>query len=625
LNIVKINKHFTCSFLLNKLYMKKYFFVLFWLITFLVPLNIIKAQVVVYDVFTNQSIEVNIYYKEIIPEQPFIKGKIELNYLSLIENSAAAKSINKQAMDICLQYLNKEAAYLKLHAEMAKKQDVLNELNNSKNQIRHRQENASNLSPNLSGINCNVVSLISDVLLFEIKFQFKSSYGMEDNDILILHYYNANLKTGQVQPWKNNMNNSQLDKIQKLISPKLNETYNLATSKLDFNELSMLEEEDEYEEEYDEDYENEENEGKKSTGTDSKTIECEDICERINLKEADIYWYGWGLMISFQPYSHSSKIFMGRPFSIFIPLQEAKEILASIPEFAFVQKLKQPETKLRNFNYDKLVNSIGELRKEPKIQDVIQKNLLNKIPKTMVMESFQLFENREKNYRAKSIYEFNTNGKLISKMEYNDREELNRSYFYDYDKAGNIILITKKAQRGEEETEAFHYDTNANLNHKIFISGSSNFIKHNYFYNGNFIYTYEQGLLDYEDKAKIKQMVFDGKEFCLENVCYILDSSGVTKGLKANKYTMNQGQVGRDGQGRIIQTHFENDRYNFYFNYDSLGRFAIYQSFQYHNPEVELQYHYEGNSMFPYKQTKLSTRSGNNTMELENYTWEFFE
>ncbi len=242
----------------------------------------------------------------------------------------------------------------------------------------------------------------------------------------------------------------------------------------------------------------------------------------------------------------------------------------------------------------------------------------------MAMESFQLFENREKNYRGKSIYEFNAKGKLISKLEYNDREELNRSYFYDYDKAGNNILITKKEQKGEEETEAFLYDKNANLCHKIFISGSVNFTKHNYFYNGDFIYTYEQGLLDNEDKAKIKQMVFDGNEFCLHNVCYVLDSLGLIKGLKANKYTSNQGQVGRDGQGRIIQTHFENDRYNQYFNYDSLGRFDIYQSFQYHNPEVEIQYHYEGNSMLPFKQTKLTTRNVT-IMELENYNWEFFE
>ncbi len=53
--------------------------------------------------------------------------------------------------------------------------------------------------------------------------------------------------------------------------------------------------------------------------------------------------------------------------------------------------------------------------------------------------------------------------------------------------------------------------------------------------------------------------------------------------------------------------------------------FAIYQSFQYQNPEVEIQYHYEGNSMLPYKQTKRTTRNGNIIMELENYTWEFFE
>lgn len=591
---------------------RKYILLKLSLLAFLCFIEINMCAKQVYDVFNNQSIELNYIYKELIPEQAYLKNKVDVKCVQFypIANKVYA-SLNKKVFEICTNYLNNEAAYGVLNKEIRQRLTVYQEILESNNSYSSRYENYEKPIIELQSIHCDALSFIANHIFIEVKFslssEVSSSYQNINESMSISHYYVVDLESSSISEWKNKLNASQIEILQSKLSPSINETYSLLTSKLKQSEITMLHQEEEH----------------SKVDTSEQLINCKNICERINLQEADYYWHGSGIVICFQNYTQSSKIYNGKGFSLFVPFNDAMYLVNTIPQLAFLKHLKQPVNAQNNFNYWQILTDLSSFRIAPNIQELVGSALNIQHPKSLVMKSYQVFENGKQNYRGQAKYDFTAQGKLLYKAWNDEREKIIQTDYYDYDEANNLVSHTKK-NRDDEEVEIYKYDNSKNLVSRKAIS-NSNITSQEYFYNGNYFYETEYSTFQIHREQEMKQSVFNKQQLCVGDVCYIFNEYGRINGINSTKYIFNQAQIGKDEKGRIIEVHLENDRDNYYFTYDSLNRFVKYEYFQYQNPVIELEYFFESSNLLPYKQVKVSTNYGNHIVELEEYVWEYFK
>jgi hypothetical protein len=566
----------------------------------------------VYDVFANKYYEYVLRSKDVIPEVKYFKTEVDVTYFEMVNtDDVILKNINDKMFNLTSSYIKDNTKALDLYTELRERTKVYTEIENSQNtNYQYRNNYTSEPVLVLTDIESNAVSMVAGKMFFEITFEFRipSSNSRYDNELLITHYYIADLSTGTIERWRNTLNPSELIAIQDKLSKRINETYNLVTSKLDISDLALIDIEDEEDEE----------------GNPVKKQEvCKDICTRIDLKEADFYWFAWGMMIRFQSFTYSSKIFYGSSFSLFIPFEEAVTTFAAVPQFYFINQITPPSTLISNFNPWQYIMEIGEVRRAPEIDQLLKLNQLNKIPKTLVIERHQLFENGKSNFQNKAYYDFNPDGQMLSKRVVNEKGKTYNSEFFSYDNEGNLLEIIKRNYRDEESSETFSYDSRKNLVSMKNI-GDDEISEYLYYYNGNYIYRFDMTNLLEPDQSQLQRYSAKNRKFCFTNMCYVLDEQGRVKGIKSGKYVYQQGQIGRDKQGRIVESHFERDRYNYYWNYDSINRLTSWQMYEYENPKREFKYFYDQGSTFPFR--RLDTRSSysNKTILEELYEWKFF-
>ena len=88
------------------------------------------------------------------------------------------------------------------------------------------------------------------------------------------------------------------------------------------------------------------------------------------------------------------------------------------------------------------------------------------------------------------------------------------------------------------------------------------------------------------------------------------------------KYQHNDVQIGFDERDRLIEAHSENDRYNYYYEYDAQDRLIKYSYYEYQKLEKEVVFFYKDNKKLPYLQKRQSLT--NKTFEEETYDWEYW-
>jgi len=368
---------------------KIYSFVL--IISFLIASKPLFSQV--YDVFTNETLEMisGSRWKKINPINSVFKQEIEIKFFEIASaNTAALKSINSQAYDLCHEYITNETKSQELIDEINQRLKVEAELQNSINHRRGwRNANDSKAPYILSEIRSNIISMVTGKIFIKLEFTFVQRSGSRysrDDKMKISHYYIANLNDGEIKRLKTNLSKTQLAKIEKKISKKLNDSYDQISPKRKLSELELIRSNREY-------YGDEDEEE-----LDSAKIaeEYKDVCVRIDLSEADFFWFGWGLMLRFQSYTNSSKIYYGNSFQIFFPLKEAKKIWGSMPNFSFIKELSQPKTNLHDFNDIQLNNTIFDYQRAPSIENLLKINPLNKIPKKSVIKDSTIMRNQRR-------------------------------------------------------------------------------------------------------------------------------------------------------------------------------------------------------------------------------------
>lgn len=566
----------------------------------------------IYDVFTNESIEIlNSRYKEINSRNSIFKNKVEIRYFTIKDNEIKSViSINNQALSICMNYITNEAMSLKLMSELDQRLLVSNELEDSRNDDYGSREDCSNqVLPKLEEIKSSIISMVANKLFIKVEFEFDIKNRGEDR-IDITHYYIADLKIGKISRLKNNYSNKQLKNIQNKISAKLNRNYSQANSEIKLSEIELLKSNTNY---YEED--------------ESAINESKDICSRINFQEAKFYWYAWGIIVEFQGFTNSSKIYYGRAFQLFIPYEEAKIVFENIPQFAFIKNISLPNSSINNFNINGFHKSMSLFRKPPEIEDAILLNKAEAKPKSLIVKRFQILSNAKATNLYKTEYEYDINGNILSKTLYQGgKNGFYNSTYYSYDSSALLISEISKNRSNHEISKEYSYDENNNLI-SIVERGSryDGTTVRQYFYSDNSVYSIsiDNSILDTRNYLR-KIVLEENRIYNSERSYYVLNENNEVNGLVDRHNYNNNGQIGRDSLGRVTETYFELDRYVYYWNYDSLNRiseFLYYEGFVF---KSEVEFLYKENSTFPYKRVFTRFNYSRNTVEIEEYDWTLF-
>jgi hypothetical protein len=572
--------------------------------------ELLASDYIVYDVFNNKEIKFISKYKEVQSVQLNLSVEVDVTYFGFDSSGFSVKeSINKKISELSINDWTTENGSQKIRNEL--KQRVANylEIINSSRKYRNGYyTNKFEYSPSIKSIDCKPVSVYQNYLMFSLNYEFNLNGNQDyiDDELVISHYYKVNLITGEVSQVVNNLNQSQLELISKRLSQKFNDKYLLQTAKLNQDELI--------------DYNDDEEEEYGINIKDENGVVCKDICEKINFKEADFIWYGWGVEISFQDYTRSSSIYNGRSFGLFLPYNECFLISDILQDFKFTSLLKTPRTSLKDFSYFNLIKKFNDLNIIPPIEKVVADNALrSKKVKTINIESYQLFDNDQKNFRGIFIYDLDTQGNLLSKSTSNEKSKPIAFDVYTYSNTGKLKSLQSK---GNKSSEVYFYDNLGNLLEKS-IQDPYGITDTRFFYNENYVYMIEEQGKDFVSHENIKKIKIGKEEWCLWNSCYLLDKNLRPLGIKSNTGRYEQFQIGHDEKGRVIETHRDFDRYHNYFNYDSLDRIVSFQTYDSQNPTMVIDYFYEGAEMLPFQQIKRSIQSG--TVEMEKYSYEYFD
>ncbi|MBI1267044.1 MAG: hypothetical protein GC193_06375 [Cryomorphaceae bacterium] len=571
------------------------------------------ASTPLYDVFNHTSISFSNYVVERKADNNFVRVPIDLVYLHITSpENDRVKAFNDKMLPLLHSYLDREGEFIKVLNDLRRKTDTYNRIIGSNaSEFDRDGEIAPGALPTLQGIDSKAISYVADRVFFEVTFDFEIPSGQgyssrDDREFTVRHLYVGNLQTGKITRLNDVLSSAEYESLELRLSKRINEMYALATSKLNPYELKLIDDL------YDEEEEGEEQQ---------QVAACEDICPRVLMQEAEIYWSSWGVLVNFPEFSQTSEIFGGRGFSIFVDYKEAREILGQKEAFSFLNQLNVGATTRRNFNYWDVIETIGNMRKIPTAKDVAEMNGATPKPRSMSLKSYQLFKDYARNYRNNTVFTFNPYGDVVEEKMFNEHGGLYYVKNFTYDAFGNKTSETHKAEHGREDkkSEMYLYDDRGNLLKRTMID-EEDIRSFNYFYNGDYVYMMEHNLLDTDHSEQFNQIKLGSGEMCINDNCYILNAAGKVMGIRARKYIYQQGQIGYDSKGRVVETHLENDRYNYYFVYDDTDRLVQYLGFENQSPTLEVTYAYNGNGKLPISQLKIS-RNGE-TVELEEYEWE---
>jgi hypothetical protein len=571
------------------------------------------ASTPLYDVFNHTSISYSNYVVERNADNSFVRVPIDLVYLHITSpENDRVKAFNDKMLPLLHSYLDREGEFVKVLNDLRRQTDTYNRLVGSNNVGYDRdREIAPGALPTLQGIDSKAISYVSDRVFFEVTFDFEiptgQGYGSrDDRKFTVRHLYVGNLQTGKITRLNDVLTTAELESLELRLSKRINEMYALATSKLNPYELKLIDGM------YEDDDEGEEQQ---------QVAACEDICPRVLIEEAEIFWSSWGVNFNFPEFSRTSEIFGGRGFSIFVDYKEAREILGKKEAFSFLNQLNVATNTRRNFNYWDVIETIGNIRKIPTAKDVADLNGAQPKPKVLSLKSYQLFKDNSRNYRNNTIFVFNPYGDVLEEKMYNEKGGVYYSKNFTYDALGNKTSESRQSEDGRKDSssEIYVYDDRGNILKRTMIDDEIIHTFH-YFYNGDYVYMMEHNLLDTDHSEQFNQIKLGNGEMCINDICYILNAAGKVMGIRGAKYIYQQTQIGYDSKGRVVESHMDNERYHHYFIYDDTNRLVQYLGFENQSPTLEVTYAYDGNSKLPKSQLKVS-RNGE-TVELEEYEWE---
>lgn len=601
-------------------------FVLF--LVFFHQVNQMKAtDLQIIDVFNNKPLSFKQVYKEVKATQVNVFGETQvITYVPENANTAPLKKISDRMLAITNLDWNNEGSFLLLYKEAKNKIGVYLELINSQNYRNDYGENddENRSIPRLKEVECKPISVKDQLIWYRIEYTFEISSRNRDDqhEVKVNHYYTANSITGEVNQIKNSLNQNSLETVTKKLVPYFTHDYLIRTEKLSAPEIVESEGgEGEYEEDQDENVDRIHHPMQSMLGKDSTEI-CRDLCEHLNFSEADFYMFGWGIVVEFPKFSRSSKVYGGDAFSIFMPYNKAELLRPYLPAIYFPATGKNISTSIKGFNEKKLIENIGKISNFPSIESIVAQQSGNNKVKSIFINSYQLFNDDKSNYRGQFTIKLDSTGKITERRYENENKVLVSKEFLRYDKLNRLIESNRNGDRYNTESNYYFYDVNDNLLSHFSSDENSTYSEY-FFYNNNYVYRINIGNLVVNCDDGIANYVVSGNEITFGGVTYVMDQNNLPSGMRKAKYSYQQFQVGHDDKGRIIESHFENDRRNCYFDYDKENRIVRCQNFEYQNPSIILDYYYSEEQPLPLKNLKRSIQ--NNILEKEEYSYEYYE
>jgi hypothetical protein len=574
----------------------------------------------IYDVFTGTSVETANLLRKIEPKIKFVKGEIDFSCLHIQnDETAIIKTVNEKILELFTSYFESEVNFLPVYRKMEKRIEEFNKMFNSKNSNNYRDNSADNMACRLNDAECVEVSLVSNLLFFRVNFDFWLNTGYNEGiEFTVSDFYYIDLLTAKITALEFEWNEAQKERIMASFKDILNTEHALLVSNLDedYFEDFFTDEDDDYDDDEDVDSKNKKD---KLPGS----FRLKDVSGYINLNEAKVYWLGWGLMFEFQKYSSSSSIYFGNPFKLFIPLDKAKKMMEGIPEFTFIKNLKSPVNNQKNMNFYTVSQKANDIHYPSDIKDWVLNYEGKNKPKAVNIKYYQVLEDATKTNETKRKFEFDKKGNITEEFSF-DKEGKKYLYTeYKYNDVGNILAKRKIDKDGNViDSDKYIYDENGNLI-EIIYSGGGDLRVVRYFYSGFYIYQMDWQYFDENRENEIHQNYYDGNEIRWGDLSHFLNDSGKITKVISGKYTYRQFQVGRDEAGRILEVHRENDRYNRFYQYDSLGRIESIKDFENSRTYGIENYFYEGTFDMPQKIEFNKLSGGNNTYQVQEYSWEF--
>jgi hypothetical protein len=494
-----------------------------------------------------------------------------------------------------------------------KKFELNNEIKakiNDYNTLKYRNNNRfesgveNDFNSNLKSIDINILSICNNVITFFQNYEYiinKSNGRYNDNDIeiYITKYYTIDIYSQKIMPLKANFKEANLEKVEQELFPFVNQYV---------NEIKQYFEENPEEEPEEAEYDDE-----SETGYYRRDdIKKDKLNPKIDIKDADFYWFGWGLILKFPDYCKSSYISNGESFSVFIPFDKCKSTLNLFPSYLSFKQLLKPSHQFNNFDYFEVINDYNNFRQDPSVTSLFKINNVLEKPKKLTASSYQTFKNNQRNYRGDFIYEFNQKWKSFQQMA----AKTTYSYFVE-DENGKQ---SKRMNTAAAQKANYIYDEKGNLIvRKSDEPGAGG--DYYYFYNQENCYSFNTESSRNFGDEKITKTSFKNGELCLTDVCITFNNNMQVVAIKMLKNQQYASEIGFDEKGRLVEAHTENDRNNYYFEFDANDRLIKYSTYDFQKVLKELVYFYKDQERLPYLQKKHTYN--NDIFEEESYKWEY--
>jgi hypothetical protein len=574
-----------------------------------IAVNSFSQSNVMFDVFANTEYNYQNKYKEVKDFELSLKGEIDIEYAALRnEKGLNFDKLNKSIENLALNEWKDSKKKYELNNDIKAQIVKYNDFKFRKND-RNSRAVEGDFNAQLKSIDIKIISICNRVITFYQNFEYRLSIGNNryndgDIEINITKYFTADLYAQQIAPLKVVFNEAQQKQAQQVLMPFINDFSNDLKAYRDENpdddEEDIVHEDDEYDEESETAY------------TRNAKQNNKEINYTVDFNDADFYWFGWGLMMHFPDYCKSSYINNGNAFEVFIPYHKCKSIIDLFPAYSSYKLLSKPENQFKNFDCFEVLNNYNKFRQEPSVTSLFKLNNVLDKPKKLTAGSYQTFKNNTKNFRGDFIYEFDTKA-----INFQHKASLtNYSYFLEFYNNKSTKRINTQAQNKSKH----FYDEKRNLilRKSDETSYGGDFY---YFYNADNCYTFQtHGSKNFAEEL-ITKTSFKNNELCLTDVCLTFNNEMQVVAVKMLKYQHNNVELGFDEKARLIEAHTENDRYNYYYEYDALDRLIKYSSFEYQRISREVIFFYKDNERLPFLQKKHTLN--HDTFEEETYLWEY--
>lgn len=562
---------------------------------------------VVFDVFSNREYYYQNKYKEVKDFELNLNGEFDIEYLAMRnEGGINFDRINKQIENLALEaWKNKQNKY-ELNNEIKAQIVKYNEFKLRRNS-KYELGVENDFNPQLHAIDVNVLSVCNQIFTCYLNYEFKvtsnnNRYSNESIELNITKYFTFDIWGQKLTELKAEFNPNNVAQAQQEALPYVNQF---------FSELKVYNEENPVDDEVEEEEviveeENETGYHRKDNG--KKKLEQ----HQFDIKEAQFYWFGWGMMIRIPEYSRSSYINNGEAYSLFISFENCKNILDLLPAYSSYKHLVKPLHQYSNFDYFEVLTDYNQFRHEPSVTDLFKLNNALEKPKKLIVASYQLFKDNQKNYRGDFIYEFDIKANNFQKQA----AKCNYSYFIEKYNGKS----SNKVNQNKSKKSNLFYDEKGNL---ILMKSDepAHGGDHYFFYNEHHCYTFRTENSTHFDDEKINKISLKNNELCLSDVCLTFYKNMQVIAVKMLKYQHNDIELGFDEKGRLIEAHTENDRYNYYYEFDKNDRLIKYSMYEYQRVSKELTFFYKAMERLPYLQNKHTYN--NDIFEEESYTWEY--